>query len=175
MATEERTLELPLNGLAFDQAPQETRPFFSQVLILPVRVASLGLADGQETVTLWVESFSVDKQIVPGREEEPIMRTPRLRYGVNAPVLRVEPSQASPLFALRSGQSLPVNFSVQRALAAPPTRGLLLLHHQNGVGNDGGRKQRGRKQRARAGAGSGNQEQPPKATALAGCQKPTGG
>ncbi len=137
VATEERAIELPLNGLAFDQAPQETHPFFSQVLILPVRVASLGLAGGQETVTFWVESFSVDKPLVPGREEEPVVRTPRLRYSVAQPLLLVGPAQASPLFALRSGQSLPVNFNVQRALAAPPTRGLLLLHHQNGVGNNG--------------------------------------
>ena len=134
---EERTIELPLNGLAFDQTPLSTQPFFSNVLILPVRVASLNLPEGSDALTFWVESFSRDAPLVPGREEEPILRTPPLRYSVQQPTLLVEPSQGSPLFAVQRGDSLSVNFNVQRALATSLTHDLLLLHHQNEAGAAG--------------------------------------
>lgn len=123
------TLQEPLNGLKpdiFDSAL-----FNSSVLLMPVRVSALGLPTGQSDFWFWVESYSDDMPRDKEGKQQPVDRTPMLRYDIGRPALHlagIGPSGVT--FTDAPGLALELLSNSDR-LRNTTARGLLLLHHHN--------------------------------------------
>lgn len=123
LATRIRTIQAPLNAASAGEA--DTRPFGSRVMVLPVRLADLGLTGMSVSLHYTVTTYSQDLD----EAEAPVDVSPRLTYWLGSPLLDFAGSAPRPpLFADVPGQTVNV------IVGAPPAvdcAGVLLLHHHN--------------------------------------------
>lgn len=116
---------LPINGispLAYDAGL-----YHSSVMVLPVSAAEIGLTDSDTAFSFYVEGVSRERK-------QPVDVTPRLHYDLARQGLHITGQGQGPLFEARSGEALAVEFDLV-AYGQSGARGLLLLHHHNGSGN----------------------------------------
>jgi subtilisin family serine protease len=123
LATRIRMIQAPLNAASAGEA--DTRPFGSRVMVLPVRLADLGLTGMSVSLHYTVTTYSQDLD----EGETPVDVSPRLTYWLGSPLLDFAGSAPRPpLFADVPGQTVNV------IVGAPPAAdraGVLLLHHHN--------------------------------------------
>ncbi len=121
-----RRVEGPLNGVAPDV--YDSAPFFSQVMVLPVKLADLTGVDLAGGFDYWVETHSYD---LDGREENVVDRTPVLHFTPQQPALCLLQGQAdAPRFPDLPGANIPVQLNVT-GYAGEFTPELMLVHHHN--------------------------------------------
>jgi subtilisin family serine protease len=152
------TLQEPINNIS--PADGDTAPFFTDVALLSVRTADLGLVPGDSTfdysvrirpkvrlgdiATTDVGPSSLTVQHIP----TPLLGTQRvaappqagalpgtiLRYNPALPGLTFTGGQPGPpTYPDQGGAAVPIEFD-QPAIAASNSLGLLLLHHHNTLG-----------------------------------------
>jgi subtilisin family serine protease len=131
--TGEVTLQNFLNGVPASAA--NTVPFNTNVMVLPVNAADLGLTDTNATFDYRIVTVSL------GFEEEDtdlivndlvaVDSTPMLTYNAAAPGLDLSGGEEGvPAYFDLSGGSIPVSLN-QEAFEAAGSQGVLLLHHHN--------------------------------------------
>lgn len=108
----------------------DTAPFNSNVMVLPVPAADLGLTAAASRINYRVFSFNyyLDGQID---------QTGQLTYDLARPGVDFGPSAnlvAGPAYADINGGSIPVSYT-RANYEANRSRGILLLHHHNASGN----------------------------------------
>lgn len=125
-----------LNYLDYDDF--DTRPFMSNVLVLPVRTALLELDESNPTVDFRVEVAMLPGFDIPGQlvlaDALPEDRDTMYRYHVDQPGLSFTAGlESQPLYPDLPETTLTAQFH-EAGYFANGTLGALLLHHQNGPG-----------------------------------------
>jgi len=109
-------------------AQYDTNPFFSNVLVLPVKAGDLGLAAGGGNISFEVQTTSADLAETGGRF---IDRSPLMHYDPVRPALLFSsPAAAAPMYLDRPGTAVDVAVNPAGYLFNPPA-GILILHHHN--------------------------------------------
>jgi hypothetical protein len=126
-ATGQIIAQQPLNGV--DPLQFDSNLYFTNALVLPVRLADLGLSPGGGTIHFVVQTTSADTLESEGRF---IDRTPVLRYDPSRPALRFSPPPAAAQAYLdQEGAEIAVALEPAGYPFNPPA-GVLVLHHHNG-------------------------------------------
>jgi subtilisin family serine protease len=129
LRTGRRTVQGPLNGVA--PAAADTRPFQSRVMVLPVRVADLGMAAAQTVISYTVISHHDALGLAP---EDAVDQTPPRRFDLAHPALGVTaPIGTAPIVG-HTGATLTARLDLAGYAEQQPG-GLLLFHHHNRVEN----------------------------------------
>ncbi len=116
----------PLNGMQPEQF--DAGLFFSNVLVLPVKIADLDFGAGVQHFSFIVISSSSDSA---GNGNQPIDTTPILRYAIEQPALHFRPPPATaPLYLDQQGATIEVQANPAGYPYSPPG-GVLILHHHN--------------------------------------------
>jgi hypothetical protein len=118
--------QLPINGIA----PQsyDSNPFFSTVMVLPVRLADLELSREGARIRFMIQTTSYD---TAGGGVRYVDQTPVMQYDVAQPALTFSPpGLEAPLYADRPGTSINVAFHAVGHTYSPAL-GVLVLHHHN--------------------------------------------
>ncbi|MBW7883282.1 MAG: S8 family serine peptidase [Caldilineaceae bacterium] len=126
LRTKARDVQAPLNALS--PLEQDTRPFFSRVMLLPVRIADLGLTAGQSTFSYYVKTYSLD---LGELEEDVVDVTPPARFDIANPAFDVSDGMAGPpIDEDVPGTSLPVRLGLRGYWLQEP-ESLLVFHFHN--------------------------------------------
>lgn len=127
LQTGEESSELFINSAS--AANVDTAIFNTEVMILPVRGASLGLSNSNPDFTFRIESESVDSPL----PNETIDETPTLYYSVNRPGLEFSGDSYMPLFDDTTDGWIDVRFQMGD-YAWINGQGMLFFHHHNTTG-----------------------------------------
>ena len=116
----------PLN--AVPPAQYDANPFFNNVMVLPVKLADLGVAAGGGNISFEVQTTSAD---LPETAGSYIDRSPLMRYDPVRPALLFSPpGAAAPMYLERPGAAVDVAVNPAGYPFNPPA-GVLVLHHHN--------------------------------------------
>lgn len=114
-----------LNGISASEL--NTVPYNTNVMLLPVAAADLGLTDASAGFSYTVETYH-------NLAEDIVDSSPKLAYNAAKPGLDLTAGQAGlPAYLDLPGAKLAVNYS-KADFRAANSQGLLLLHHLNGSG-----------------------------------------
>jgi subtilisin family serine protease len=125
-----------VNQLPFDDF--DTRPFMSNLMVLPLQVAALELEDDQSVLGFRVEVALLPGFDIPGQQQLidalPIDRETMYRYDLRRPGLAFGGGlEGLPLYFDQPGNTLSMQYDAED-YAANRVQGALLFHHHNGVG-----------------------------------------
>jgi hypothetical protein len=122
--------EQPLNGVS--PASFDTEPFFTNVMVLAVKAADIGLGALGGNVNFLVQTTSAD---VVESEGEYIDRSPLMRYDPARPAVRFSaPTALAPAYLDQPGTTIEVTADPAGYSANPPA-GILVFHHHNRSGS----------------------------------------
>lgn len=125
-----------VNHLSFDDF--DTRPFMSNLMVLPVRASMLELDDANATVDFRVEVALLPGFDLPGQQQLidalPVDRDSMYRYDLRQPGLSFAAGlDGQPLFFDQPGTTLAVDYAAG-GYALNRELGVLLFHHHNARG-----------------------------------------
>lgn len=132
--SQEGTVQGFLNS--YTAAERDTVPFMTEIMVLPLRAADLGLEEDRTVISFHIESM-VATDLLEALDQAPAQRPgePRrtLSYDLVRPGIDVVRPEARPLFETEAGTLLPLRFDAE-AYAERGAIGLLLFHHHNRQG-----------------------------------------
>ena len=129
ISTDRLVGQQPLNGVS--PAQFDTNPFFGNAMILPVKLADLGLKAAGGTINFVVQTTSTDTLEGQGGY---IDRSPVLHYEPARPALQFSaPNAAPPMYLDRPGTAVEIALDPS-AYAINPPAGVLIIHNHNASG-----------------------------------------
>jgi hypothetical protein len=127
LGTGQLVAQQPLNSV--DPTLFDTNLFFTNALVLPVRLADVGIGPNGGTISFVVQTTSADTLKSEGKF---IDRTPVLRFDPLRPALSFSPAPVEgPVYRDRHGGQLDVRVNGDVFPFQPPA-GVLVIHHHNG-------------------------------------------
>jgi hypothetical protein len=120
----------PLNGVPSVQF--DANPFFTNIMVLPVNAADIGLAAAGGNINFLVQTTSRDAVESEGKYVD---RSPLMRYDPARPALQFSaPNAAAPAYVDRPGTAIEVKIDPAGYPFNPPA-GVLVLHYHNRRGS----------------------------------------